>query len=163
MSFLDHFKAAQKKNDFSIEIQDADWDSKWASLVSKQTAAVDVNLVKRRIVFYLRQLKSGVIQDVIFHVLNKPTKKIDHILVRPAKTPEAYEYHFKGGEVVDHKCDFDYGNTKDLIHVLTVDFAEVELKTPARDQRTSVVLKDEKPKKQILMEDNGCCGGKCDS
>ena len=155
MSFWDNFASAQAKSDFSVEIHDADWDAEWGSLVSKQTTRLEVNLVKRTLVFHLRQTVKGVIQNVIFHVLTRG--KIDHILVRPAKNANGYEYHFKGGMVIDHSCDFAYvyyGNDGKeshakgpLIHVLTVEFAEVELKTPPGEQRHSVVLKE--PAKQL--------------
>ncbi len=152
MPFWDNFASAQAKSDFSVEIHDSDWDAGWGSLVSKQTTRLEVNLVKRTLVFHLRQTAKGVIQSVIFHVLEKDHRKIDHILVRPAKNPNGYEYHFKDGVVIDHTCDFAYvyygSDGKEmhakgpLIHVLTVEFAEVELKTPPSERRHSVVLKE---------------------
>jgi hypothetical protein len=157
MAFWDNFASAQAKSDFSVEIHDADWDAEWGSLVSKQTTRLELNLVKRTLVFHLRQTVKGVIQDVIFHVLT--SNKIDHILVRPAKNPNGYEYHFKNGVVVDHSCDFAYvyygSDGKEvhakgpLIHVLTVEFAEVELKTPPGERRHSVVLKEPVTIKQL--------------
>ena len=159
MSFFDNFSFAQAKSDFSVEIHDSDWEADWTSLVSKQTSRLEVNLVKRTLVFHLRQTAKGVIQDVIFHVLEQDHKKIDHILVRPAKGADGYEYHFKNGTVVDHSCDFAYvyyGRDGEethakgpLIHVLTVEFDEIELKTPPGARRHSVVLKDEEVKQQI--------------
>ena len=95
MSFWNNFALAQDKCDFSVEIHDADWDANWSSLVSKQTTRLEVNLVKRTLTFHLRQTAKGVIQEVIFHALTHG--KIDHILVRPAKNPDGYEYHFKNG------------------------------------------------------------------
>ena len=150
MSFLDHFAGAQKKSDFGITITDSDWDSEWPSLVSKQTAKVEVNFVERTLVFHLRQTAKGIIQDVIFHILEKENSKIDHICITPGKNKGRYEYHFKNGVVIDHQCDFDYTDDGPMIHVLTVEFTEVELKTPAADRRTSVVLKDPEPEKQQL-------------
>lgn len=150
MSILDYFASAQKKSDFGITITDSDWDSEWPSLVSKQTARVEVNFVSRELIFHLRQTAKGVVQDVIFHILEKETSKIDHICITPGKMKGRYEYHFKNGIVVDHYCDFDYSDDKPMMHVLTVKFAEVELKTPASDRRTSVVLKDPEPEKQQL-------------
>jgi hypothetical protein len=149
MSFLDHFASAQKKSDFGITITDADWDSEWPSLVSKQTASVEVNFVTRTLVFHLRQTARGIIQDVIFHILEKEHSKIDHICITPGKQKGRYEYHFKSGIVVDHQCEFDYNDDGPMIHILTVEFAEVELKTPAADRRTSVVLKDPEEKQQL--------------
>ena len=149
MGFLDNFASAQAKSDFTINITDADWDAEWPSLVSKQTKRVEVNFVDRTLVFHLRQTKKGVIQDVIFHILAKEWKKIDHVCVTPGKAKGKYEYHFKAGEVTKHYLDFDYTDDSDMIHVLTVKFTEVELKTPAADRRTSVVLKDEPTPQQL--------------
>ncbi len=149
MSFLDHFASAQKKSDFGITITDADWDSEWPSLVSKQTASVDVNFVTRTLVFHLRQTAKGIIQDVIFHILEKEHSKIDHICITPGKQKGRYEYHFKNGVVIDHQCEFDYNDDGPMIHILTVKFSEVELKTPAADRRTSVVLKD--PEEKVTL------------
>jgi len=145
MGFWDNFASAQKKSDFTVAISDSDWDSDWPSLVSRQTARVEVNFVNRTLVFHLRQAAKGVIQDVIFHILNKDYKKIDHICITPGKDKNKYEYHFKDGEVVSHYCDFAYEDDSPAVHVLTVKFREVELKTPAADRRTSVILKDETP------------------
>lgn len=150
MSIFDNFASAQKKSDFAITITDADWDSDWPSLVSKQTAKVEVNFVTRQLVFHLRQTTKGVIQDVIFHILEKDHKKIDHICITPGRQKGKYEYHFKSGVVVDHYCDFNYNDDGPMLHILTVQFAEVELKTPAADRRTSVVLKDPEPEKQQI-------------
>ncbi len=150
MSIFDNFASAQKKSDFAITITDADWDSDWPSLVSKQTAKVEVDFVSRQLVFHLRQTVKGVIQDVIFHILEKEHSKIDHICITPGKNKGKYEYHFKRGVVVDHYCEFAYEDDGPMIHILTVDFAELELKTPASDRRTSVVLKDPEPEKQQI-------------
>ena len=150
MSILDHFASAQKKSDFGITITDSDWDAEWPSMVSKQTARVEVNFLTRQLVFHLRQTDKGVIQDVIFHVLAKEFSKIDHICITPGKHKGRYEYHFKNGIVIDHGCEFDYTDDGPMIHTLTVEFAEVELKTPASDRRTSVVLKDAEPEKHQL-------------
>lgn len=143
MSFWDNFAFAQKKSDFTVSIHDSDWESDWGSLVSKQTAKVEVNFVARTLVFHLRQTAKGVVQDVIFHVLNKEFKKIDHICITPGKDKNRYEYHFKDGEVIDHYCDFAYEDDSPAMHIVTVKFREVELKTPAADRRTSVILRDE--------------------
>ena len=95
MGFFDNFAHAQSKSDFTIEIHDADWDSDWPSLVSKQTKNVKVNFVKRTLIFTLRQTKKGIIQDVIFHCLSKRGGRIDHIMVKPGKDSGKYEYHFR--------------------------------------------------------------------
>ena len=149
MSFFDNFASGQKKSDFGITITDADWDSDWPSLMSKQTRRVEIALVERKLTFWVRQTAKGVIQDVLFHILEKEHAKIDHICITPGKNKGKYEYHFKNGVVVSHKLDFDYGDDSDMEHVVTVQFAEVELKTPASDRRTSVVLKAPEAKQQL--------------
>jgi hypothetical protein len=149
MSFFDNFASAQKKSDFGITITDSDWDSEWPSLVSRQTAKVGVNFVTRTLVFHLRQTSKGVIQDVIFHILEKEHSKIDHICITPGKDKGRYEYHFKNGIVIGHHCEFDYDDDGPMIHILTVEFEEVELKTPAGDRRLSVVLRAPPKPKQL--------------
>ncbi len=144
MSFWDNFATAQAKSDFGISITDSDWDSDWPSLMSKQTRRVEVALVERQLTFWVRQTKKGIIQDVLFHILEKETSKIDHICITPGKEKGKYEYHFKNGVVVAHKLEFDYEDDNAMEHVVTVQFDEVELKTPASDRRTSVVLKGRK-------------------
>ena len=141
MSFWDNFASGQKKSDFGITITDSDWDQEWPSLMSKQTRRVEVALVERQLTFWVRQTAKGVIQDVLFHILEKEHAKIDHICITPGKQKGKYEYHFKNGTVIAHKLDFDYTDDGDMEHVVTVQFDEVELKTPAADRRTSVVLK----------------------
>jgi hypothetical protein len=145
MSFLDNFASSQSKSDFIVEIHDSDWDSDWPSLVSKQTKRVEANFVARTLVFHLRQTKKGIIQDIIFHCLSKRGGKIDHIMLQPGKDKSKYEYHFIDGVVTDHNCVFDYGDDGDMMHVLTVAFDQVDLRTPARDRRTSVILTSETP------------------
>ena len=44
-----------------------------------------VNFVTRKLVFHLRQTAKGVVQDVIFHILEKEHSKIDHICITPGK------------------------------------------------------------------------------
>lgn len=142
MGWLDNFASAQKKSDFTIQIHDADWESDWPSLMSRQTRRVEMNLVAREVTFWVRQTAKGVIQDVLFHILEKEHAKIDHILIQPGKNKGKYEYHFRAGHVIKHQVEFDYGDDDPMEHVVTVKFAEVELKTPATDRRSSVVLKD---------------------
>lgn len=149
MSWFDNFATAQKKSDFSITIHDSDWDSDWGGLVSAQTLKVKVEFVDRRLTFWLRQTKKGVVQDVIFHVLEKEHSKIDHILIQPGKQKGKYEYHFKDGIVTHHECEFSYDDDSPMLHVVTVEFNEVELKTPAADRRKSVVLKAPDEKQQL--------------
>jgi len=145
MGFLDNFRIAQDRTDFSITVTDKDWKEDWANLVSAQTARVDCDFVHRRVTIYLRQLQSGIIQDVIFHVLSNDKRKglIDCVRIRPAKKKgkNAYEYIFKDGRVVGHKVVFSYAKKGSLIHRLVVEFDELELVSPAKDFRPSTIIK----------------------
>lgn len=146
MGILDNLRMAQSKNDFAVEISDRDWTPEWKSLVSKHTKRLQVNFVKRTLIFHLRQTKIGVIQDVIFHILdsNKEYNRIDQIVITPAKgsAKNSYQYHFVDGEVIDHQCEFAYEDVGEVIHVITVEFDKVVLKSPPGAQRTEVVVKD---------------------
>lgn len=142
MGFFDNFAFAQQKSDFVITINDADWESDWPSLLSRQTLRAELNFLKRTLILHVRQTSKGIVQDVIFHVLNKEHKTIDHICITPGKAKDKYEYHFRDGEIIDHYCDFSYEDDSPLIHILTIQFNVVELKTPASERRTSVILRD---------------------
>ena len=145
MGWLDSLKPAQCQTDFSITVVDKDWKEDWANLVSAQTARVECNFVDRRVSIFLRQLSAGVIQDVIFHVLSSDKRKgeIDTIRIRPAKKkgPDAYEYIFKDGHVINHQVIFTYAKKGDLVHRLDIEFDEVELVSPAKDFRPSTIIK----------------------
>lgn len=147
MGLFDSLKVAQDRTDFSITIVDKDWNEKWASLVSAQTVKVECNFVKRQVSVHLRQLKVGVIQDVIFHVLSSDKRQglIDVVRIRPAKKSgsNSYEYIFKDGKVIDHEVVFSYREKGDLIHRLDIEFEEVELVSPAKDFRPTTVLRHE--------------------
>lgn len=149
MSWLDNFRMPQKKNDFSITVHDADWDTKWNGIISSQVVSADVSLTEKRLTLKIRQLKSGAIQDVIFHTLNRNTRTIDHVILTPAKGKN-YEYHFKNGEVTYHHTSFDYTSTDVIIHKLDLVFKEIELKSPNEGKMHSVKLGGSK--KDVLME-----------
>lgn len=145
MGFLDNFRVAQDRTNFSITVTDKDWKEEWTSLVSTQTVKVDCNFVHRTMSIYLRQLQVGIIQDVIFHVLSSDKRKgrIDCVRIRPAKKKgkDSYEYIFKDGRVVGHKVIFSYTKKGNLIHRLDLEFDELELISPAKDFRPSTIIK----------------------
>ena len=162
MSFLDNFRSAQCQSDFSVEVSDREWESKWTSVISKQTTSVKINFVERKVTLLVRQLKIGIVQDVIFHTLSKEKRNrmIDQMTVRPAKgAKSSYEYLFKDGRLVDHNCEFKYVAKGDLIHTLVFEFAEVTLKSPSSEYRPTMTIgktsdwMEEEPEKEVLMED----------
>lgn len=148
MSLLDNFRISQRKNDFSITVNDADWDTRWTGIISSQVVSVDVSFTEKSLTLYLRQLKSGIIQNIIFHTLNKDTRKIDQVIITPAKGKK-YEYHFRNGEVVYHHVYFDYTSTEVVTHMLQLNFKEIELKSPKEGKMHSVRLTD--TDKSVLM------------
>jgi hypothetical protein len=145
MGFFDNFSVAQNQTDFSITITDKDWKEEWTSLVSTHTTRVECDFVNRKVIIFLRQLKKGIVQDVIFHVLSSDKRKgrIDCVRIRPAKKKgkDAYEYIFKDGRVVGHQVVFSYAEKKDLVHRLDLEFDELELISPAKDFRPSTIIK----------------------
>lgn len=119
-------KRAQKANNFKVSVKDSDWSDKWDKLISAQTVAVDVNLVRKQATLHVRQLQAGYIQDLIFHVLQDEHRKIDEVRISPAKG-SAYEMVFTNGTLVDHETSFDYYDNGELIHVLVLVFDQVDL------------------------------------
>jgi len=159
MSFFDNFKSAQCQSDFSIEVSDREWEKKWKSVISKQTTSVKINFVKRQVTLLVRQLKSGIVQDVIFHILSKKERNqmIDGMTIRPAKgAKSSYEYLFKDGRLIDHNCQFKYEAKGDLIHTLVFEFTEVTLKSPSSEYRPTMTIggteETEEPEREVLME-----------
>lgn len=161
MSFLDNFRSAQCQSDFSIEVSDREWENQWKSVISKQTTAVKINFAKREVTLLVRQLKAGIVQDVIFHILSKKDRNqiIDGMTIRPAKgAKSSYEYLFKDGRLVDHECQFEYASKGDLIHTLVFEFQEVTLKSPSSEYRPTMTIgtrveEKEPDTKQVLMEE----------
>lgn len=160
MSFFDNFKSAQCQSDFSVEVSDREWEKKWKSVISKQTTSVKINFVKRQVTLIVRQLKVGIVQDVIFHILSKKERNrmIDGMTIRPAKgAKSSYEYLFKDGQLIDHSCQFTYETKGDLIHKLVFEFAEVTLKSPSSEYRPTMTIGKiegpEEPEKVVLMEE----------
>ncbi len=130
MSIMDNFNG-QPKNDFSIAVSDSDWKQTWIDVISTQTVEVHMNLVKNQLVLHVRQLKSGIVQDVLFHVLTKHGNKIDSIRVLPAKSKEKRsEYVFSDGVLKDHEVDLSIFGSDVITHKLTFQFNRVNLHSP---------------------------------
>ncbi len=132
------FKISQTMNDFSIRYFDRDWKRGWEDIFASQTAGLKINLLKGEIIVYVRQLKSGNIQDVVFHMITNHGRKLDQIRVRPAKSKKnGAEYVFNDGELIDHGMELDY-RSKDVIHHrLTFKFDRVNLYSPTNEQAIS--------------------------
>jgi len=154
MSVFHHFMQAQSQTDFAVEIFDKDWIEKdWPSIISKQTRKLEINFHERTVTLYLRQLKAGIIQDILFHVLGAGDGKIDKVTITPARgNTSSHQYHFVDGRVSDHQCVFSLEETGDLIHKLSITFDRVVLAGPKGDQRREIVLGEPK-QKSLLMEE----------
>lgn len=121
-------KQVQTQNDFLVRVSDADWKQEWIELISNQTISAKVNLAYRRVELEVRQLRTGHIQDLIFHILKGTADErlIGEIRVRPAKR-QAYEYVFNKGHLIDHNMKFDIYSREPLVHRLVFEFDEVVL------------------------------------
>lgn len=122
-------RQVQTANDFKVKVTDADWPDKWIKLITAQTTGVDVNLAWKRVTLYVRQLRAGEIQELLFHVLSGTYRKIDEVRITPAKR-QSYEMVFTDGYVVDHEVQFDYNDRKELVHTVVIEFNEVTQFTP---------------------------------
>jgi protein involved in sex pheromone biosynthesis len=152
MSFFDNFRRAQSKNDFAIEITDEDWDSSWSSIISKQTNKIEIDFIKRTLKFYVRQMKSGVVLDIIFHIMDSDTQEIDLIKLTPAKGND-YEILFRDGVLIDHHTELCYEETGDMIHEITIQFKRMVLFSPKHQGMNRIVIDSEDDQKRaILME-----------
>lgn len=129
------FKISQTMNDFSIRFFDRDWKRGWEEMFSAQTAGLKINLLQGEVVVYVRQLKSGSIQDVVFHLITNHGRKLDQIRVRPAKSKNnGAEYVFNDGELIDHGMELDYRKKDVIHHRLTFKFARVNMYSPQSEQ-----------------------------
>ena len=126
MSIWNTLRQAQTANDFAVTIADGDWSNEWIDLISSQTTGVDINLVWKRVTLTIRQLKAGYIQDLLFHILKKETATIDMVRITPARR-QAWEMVFKKGKMVDHEVKFSYYDKSELVHVIVLEFEEVDL------------------------------------
>lgn len=128
---FNELKIGQTKNDFSIRFIDCDWKSDWEDVMSSQTTNLKINLLDGIVEVNVRQLKSGAVQDIIFHILTDDEKRIDGIRLRPAKSKKkGAEYVFNDGVLVNHRMDLDYGSKDVILHRLTFMFDSVTLHSP---------------------------------
>ena len=147
----------QRKDDFQVTATHSTFSEEWNKALSSRIGRVDINLVERTVEVKVHQLKSGVIQDILF-VMIQEGGHLDHLSVRPAKkAKKGYEYVFSGGMLLDHRCEFNYGKKEDHNHWLKFKFEQVSLKSPTLDKRKDITL-TEPPKhdhsagRQLLME-----------
>lgn len=153
------FERTQKKDDFQVTITNSTFSEEWNKAFSSRVGRVDINLVDRTVEIKVHQLKTGVIQDIIFVMINEGGH-LDHLSVRPAKSAKkGYEYVFSGGQLLEHHCEFNYGKKEDHNHWLKFKFEQVSLKSPTLNQRkditlTEPVVHDHSAGRQILMEGN---------
>lgn len=128
---FNELKIGQTRNDFSIRFIDCDWKSDWEDVMSSQTTSLKINLLDGIVEVSVRQLKSGAVQDIIFHILTDDEKRIDGIRLRPAKSKKkGAEYVFNDGILVDHRMDLDYGSKDVILHRLTFVFDSITLHSP---------------------------------
>ena len=125
--FKHTLKAAQTANDYKIVVSDSDWSKEWIDLISNQTVGIRINLVQKTVELSVRQLRTGWIQDLIFHILGDgKNQTIGEIRLSPAKR-QSYEYVFTVGKLVDHEVDYSLYDRNPLIHYMTFKFDKVSL------------------------------------
>lgn len=140
------FDSSQKKDDFQVNVLNLTFSADWNNVLSARIGRVDIDLVNRSLVLKVHQLKAGVVQDVLFTILNDGGR-IDQISVRPAKSDKTkYEYIFFDGKVTGHKLEFNYGKHEDAYHVLTVGFRTVVLRSSGLGEAGEIVLRAEDTK-----------------
>ena len=144
------FKAGQAANDFKVVVRDKDWSQEWIDIISTQTTAAQINLVKKQVKIRVRQLSKGWIQDLIFHILKKDTANIDEIRISPAKRA-SYEYIFKQGRLIDHDAVFDLFDRSNTVHILTFEFDAVSLHSSEKHSVEGVV--DIAPTRRIELNE----------
>ena len=148
---FESFRIAQPRNDFSVTIADKDWKDEWMRLFAAQTTNMHINLVKCELVLGVRQLRSGIIQNVIFHLLTKDGKTVDNIRIRPAKSKEhGAEYVFVNGKLTDHESELSYDSKTVILHELTFEFEYVNLYSPGASE--PIVYHPYGEQKRKLME-----------
>jgi len=129
---FNELKIGQTRNDFSIRFIDCDWKSDWEDIMSSQATSLKINLLDGILEVSVRQLKTGVIQDIIFHILTSDERLIDGIRIRPAKSKKkGAEYVFNSGILVNHRMDLDYDSKDVILHRLTFVFDSITLHSPS--------------------------------
>lgn len=149
---FESFKMSQARNDFSLTVSDRDWKEEWITIFSAQTSKVRVNLIKCELVMGVRQLRSGIIQDALFHLLTKDGKTIDSIRIKPSKSKDkGAEYVFVDGTMTNHEYDLDYDSKESILHEVTFKFKRVNLYSSGASEPI-VYYPDGKKEKNVLME-----------
>ena len=126
----DVFKRGQPRNDFDVHLSDEYWTSEWEDIFASQVVKVEMNLIKNEVTVYVRQLRAGVIQDIIFNLLTRD-KALGKFHIKPVKSKKkGAEYSFVNGRLVDHHCEYDYMSKDIITHKLVMRFEHVNLKSP---------------------------------
>lgn len=131
MTFMSKlFKPGQARNDFDVSLTDKNWSSDWEETFAAQVVKLEINLVRNEVVVWVRQLRAGVIQDMIFNLLTRETP-FDKLHLKPVKSKKGgAEYAFVNGRMVDHQAEFSYLSQEVIQHKLTLQFENVKLKSP---------------------------------
>jgi len=134
------FGRSQQKDDFEVSVLNRRLCADWNRTLSARIGRVDIDLVERTLALKIHQLKTGVVQDILFSIL-KDGGRIDQVSVRPAKGGKSkYEYIFVDGKITGHNLEFNYGKQEDAYHVLTVEFQTVTLRSSGLSETGEVVL-----------------------
>ena len=148
---FESFKMSQARNDFSLTVSDRDWKEEWMTIFAAQTSKVRVNLIKCELVMGVRQLRSGVVQDALFHLLTKDGKNIDSIRIKPSKSKaHGAEYVFVNGIMTNHEYDLDYDSKEPILHEVTFEFERVNLYSNGSSEPVVYYPNGEK-EKNVLM------------
>lgn len=124
------FRVGQACNDFEIKVSDKEWSADWESIFASQITKVKFNLVKNEVELHVRQLKAGVIQDILFDLLTREGT-VDKLHLKPVQSKKGgAEYAFIDGMLFDHEVTFDYLSNTVITHKLMMRFDTVKLKSP---------------------------------
>ena len=143
------FKSGQPCNDFDVMLTDEEWNSEWQDIFASQVVELKINLVKLEVAVAVRQLKAGIIQDIIFNLLTRE-KPFGELHLKPVKSKKTgAEYCFVGGRLVDHEVRLGYVNNEVITHKLYFRFDHVNFKSPTgrMDQTYKPVSK------KVIVED----------
>ncbi len=128
-------RRGQPRNDFDITVSDSKWGSEWEDVFAAQTVRLEMNLVQNEVTVIVRQLRAGVIQDIIFNLLTRETP-FDKFHIKPVQSKKhGAEYAFCKGRLVDHSCILDYLSTDPITHRLVLQFEHVNLKSPTGEMK----------------------------
>ena len=126
----DLFKQGQPRNDFDVQLTDEHWCAEWQDLFAAQVVRLEMNLVECEVTVFVRQLRAGVIQDIIFNMLTRD-EPLGVLHLKPVSSKKkGAEYSFVNGILVEHKAVFDYLSKDVIVHKLVLRFGHVNLKSP---------------------------------